>query len=556
MPGLRSPRPWGPGSSWSGRTRRWPTTSSSGASPMRSSIVNSSRPRSTGSWLTMRSGSCGGSGPNRSAGRSMRPTTAGRSTRCSSTPEVRTFRCWPPCWRTVARCVFGATGRGLKGEYRRRSSSVIDVEVLDAGGCGCARSRSPVRRASAEWMLAEIGLPPGRRGLIRGATTGARVRAGAIQQKMLDGTMTKPKGVALVQADRPGRAIADYEAGFWGRKVQPSDPGAGRFVDVSLLNGVAIVTLDRPDALNALRPRKISASWERWSRRCRTPDVWPATTSRRSSFEAAAGPSSPGPTSACSSASPPMRGEACSGQHGRVHRHGEPAGADVKVIDGFALGGGNELAMSTHHRIVTENAALGQPEVKLGIIPGYGGCRRLPASWWGPARRPSCRSTASRSVPSRRSGWIAHEHRPAASAVVRAFAVAKAMAAGGRRSRRPDWEAMARSQSDELGALLHDPAVHPVARGRGPGWGRRCRPGGRSPLCGPDGAGSASSGVWARLRRRPGKRRPPVRRGRRLTVRAGLVRAVPGQGPRPVVVPDPAPARAVSPGRGRPGRYR
>src|SRR3989304_4737715 len=50
----------------------------------------------------------------------------------------------------------------------------------------------------------------------------------------------------------------------------------------------------------------------------------------------------------------------------------------IAVVDGFALGGGNELAMSAHYRIVTENASLGQPEVKLGIIPGYGGIQRLP----------------------------------------------------------------------------------------------------------------------------------------------------------------------------------
>ncbi len=50
----------------------------------------------------------------------------------------------------------------------------------------------------------------------------------------------------------------------------------------------------------------------------------------------------------------------------------------VSIVDGFALGGGNELAMSTHYRIVTENAVIGQPEVKLGIIPGYGGMQRLP----------------------------------------------------------------------------------------------------------------------------------------------------------------------------------
>lgn len=50
----------------------------------------------------------------------------------------------------------------------------------------------------------------------------------------------------------------------------------------------------------------------------------------------------------------------------------------IAAVNGFALGGGLELAMSAHFRIASDNAKMGLPEVSLGVIPGYGGTQRLP----------------------------------------------------------------------------------------------------------------------------------------------------------------------------------
>jgi enoyl-CoA hydratase len=66
-----------------------------------------------------------------------------------------------------------------------------------------------------------------------------------------------------------------------------------------------------------------------------------------------------------------LRGQAI---FSKIETLGKPV---IAAINGFALGGGCELALACTLRIASENARLGQPEVKLGILPGYGGSQRL-----------------------------------------------------------------------------------------------------------------------------------------------------------------------------------
>ncbi|HEV8178287.1 MAG TPA: enoyl-CoA hydratase-related protein [Gemmatimonadales bacterium] len=141
-----------------------------------------------------------------------------------------------------------------------------------------------------------------------------------------------------------------------------------------LSNGLARVTINRPDKLNALNATVIAELGDAVTRIETDAAVRGVilTGAGSKAFVAGADISElAGQT--------PMQGQARSALGQQVFRRLERCGKPViAAVNGFALGGGCELAMACHIRIAAEHAKFGQPEVKLGIGPGYGGTARLP----------------------------------------------------------------------------------------------------------------------------------------------------------------------------------
>lgn len=144
---------------------------------------------------------------------------------------------------------------------------------------------------------------------------------------------------------------------------------------IEIENKVAVVTLNRPQALNALNKEMLSeiSSFLDEAQSDSEIKVVILTGSGEKSFVAGADIKE-------FSDFYGVEGEelAKSGQQkvfDKIEKFPKPV---IAAVNGFALGGGLELAMSCHFRIASENAKLGLPEVTLGLIPGYGGTQRLP----------------------------------------------------------------------------------------------------------------------------------------------------------------------------------
>ncbi len=280
-----------------------------------------------------------------------------------------------------------------------------------------------------------------------------------IQQKMLDGRMGKPKGVALVQTDRAGRTIASIENDYLGEPVIPADPDHQRYVSVHVAEKIAILTLSREQALNALNHDLISQVSEivaglKKNRRIQGHPV-KALVIRGAGRAFVAGADVTE-----FYGSPADRIESIALLNIRLFDAIEKLKIPViALLDGFALGGGNELAMSAHYRIVTENTRIGQPEVKLGIIPGYGGMQRLPRLV-GPAKAAEM-SINGEPIDGREavSLGLADAFAPAATALLSAFRAAQAVVSGKKKLPVRDWDAIAARQKKRLNGLLSRPEI-------------------------------------------------------------------------------------------------
>lgn len=144
-------------------------------------------------------------------------------------------------------------------------------------------------------------------------------------------------------------------------------------IELSVAERIATVTINRPDKLNALNVAvfdDLTTLVEELATRSDIGGV--IITGAGRAFVAGADISELESLNAIQAKSLARRGQLVFNRLEALHK---PV---IAAINGFALGGGCELAMACHIRIASDAAKFGQPEVKLGLIPGYGGTQRLP----------------------------------------------------------------------------------------------------------------------------------------------------------------------------------
>ena len=139
-------------------------------------------------------------------------------------------------------------------------------------------------------------------------------------------------------------------------------------------NGIYIITINRPDKMNALNKDVIEELGKALDEVYSNPEIKSAiiTGSGEKAFVAGADISEFTALGKEGGAALAAKGQEL--VFNKIENSPKPI---VAAVNGFSLGGGCELAMACHFRIASENAKFGQPEVNLGLIPGYGGTQRL-----------------------------------------------------------------------------------------------------------------------------------------------------------------------------------
>lgn len=138
-------------------------------------------------------------------------------------------------------------------------------------------------------------------------------------------------------------------------------------------NGICLLTINRPDKLNALNKTvftELDAAFDEVYKNAEIKSVI-ITGSGAKAFVAGADISEFSGLSTDDAKALSKRGQDV---FFKIENCPKPV---IAVVNGFALGGGCELAMACHFRLCSENAKFGQPEVNLGLVPGYGGTQRL-----------------------------------------------------------------------------------------------------------------------------------------------------------------------------------
>ncbi|MDR3230710.1 MAG: enoyl-CoA hydratase/isomerase family protein [Synergistaceae bacterium] len=143
---------------------------------------------------------------------------------------------------------------------------------------------------------------------------------------------------------------------------------------LDVADGIAVVTINRPQALNALNSETLTELSDCFSEIEKRDDVKVLilTGSGEKSFVAGADITEMAPESAIQGR---YRGLLAKAAFEKLENMRQ---VTIAAVNGFALGGGCEISMACDIRIASENAKFGQPEVGLGTIPGFGGTQRLP----------------------------------------------------------------------------------------------------------------------------------------------------------------------------------